>query len=568
MDKAILASRAAQVAELHHEDCRQARASILQARALDQMGMLDSSLVLLLEVGRILAHADCDSLLLMRHFIQLGSTFIGLEEFARTDSVSRLALRAWNPAWTETELRLALLNNLAVSLASRDSLAQLAADSVMHQLLAGARASGDAYWIEQTLANLGSLKGAMGDLDSARYYLGEAADMAVASRNYDAYVYLMINLSNLALETGDPRTALSRLDEAYGLARRFSRPEALASIHEVRAEIYESMGDYKRAYLAQDTFLVLNRELLNESRVKAVAEMNERYESERKARQIQQLQLEKLDFSLKNERITSARNSYFYSGVFALLLAIGLYSRLRFVRKSREAIQHQKEVSDSLLLNILPASVAEELKARGSAVARHYDAATILFSDFEDFTSISSKLTPDELVEEVNSYFKAFDRIIAHYRLEKIKTIGDAYMAAAGIEGISPASAADAVSAGLAMQAYVKRRNERQLERGYPMFSMRLGIHSGPVVAGIVGASKFQYDLWGDTVNTASRMEGLGETGRVNISEATYRLVHDHPGFLFTPRGLMDVKGKGNMSVYFAELAFPNGEMDELVRGA
>src|SRR5690606_27545652 len=104
-------------------------------------------------------------------------------------------------------------------------------------------------------------------------------------------------------------------------------------------------------------------------------------------------------------RITSARNGYLYSGLFALLLSVGLYSRLRFIRRSREAIQHQKDVSDSLLLNILPASVAEELKVRGSAVARHHDSATILFSDFQDFTSISSRLTPDELVEEVNSYF-------------------------------------------------------------------------------------------------------------------------------------------------------------------
>jgi class 3 adenylate cyclase len=352
------------------------------------------------------------------------------------------------------------------------------------------------------------------------------------------------------------------------MARRFSRPEALASIHEVRARIFESMGDYRRAYLAQDTFLALSRELLNEGRVKAVAEMNERYESERKARQIQQLELEKLDVTLTNARITSARNSYLFSGLFAMLLALGLYTRLRFVRRSRAALQHQKDVSDSLLRNILPASVAEELKERGTAIARHYDSATILFSDFEDFTAISSGLTPDELVEEVNSYFKAFDAIIAHYRLEKIKTIGDAYMAAAGIEGISNASAIAAVSAGLAMQAYVERRNDLQRQRGYPLFGMRLGIHSGPVVAGIVGASKFQYDLWGDTVNTASRMESLGETGRVNISEVTYRLVRDHPGFSFTPRGPMEVKGKGSMPLYFAELAFPDKEMDDLVRKA
>jgi class 3 adenylate cyclase len=247
-------------------------------------------------------------------------------------------------------------------------------------------------------------------------------------------------------------------------------------------------------------------------------------------------------------------------------LAGGLWSRLRYVRRSRAAIQQQMAVADGLLLNILPASVASELKSSGSARARQYPQATILFSDFQDFTFISSHMDPERLVSEVNTYFKAFDAITRHYGLEKIKTIGDAYMAAAGLDEISRATAVDAVRAALAMQAYVHLRTEEMLRQGMPVFEMRLGLHSGNVIAGVVGDSKFQYDLWGDTVNTASRMEGLGETGRVNISDSTYQLVRHEPAFSFHARGHLEVKGKGQMQLYFVSLAAADADMDRLLQ--
>ena len=163
--------------------------------------------------------------------------------------------------------------------------------------------------------------------------------------------------------------------------------------------------------------------------------------------------------------------------------------------------------SDELLLNILPAEVAEELKAKGHADAKHFDTVTILFTDFKGFTEASEKLTPQELVEELNTCFKAFDHIITARGIEKIKTIGDAYMCAGGLPDPKTSSPADVVHAALEMQTFMTSRKAERDAQGKPAFEMRVGIHTGPVVAGIVGVKKFQYDIWGDTVNTASRME-------------------------------------------------------------
>ncbi len=214
----------------------------------------------------------------------------------------------------------------------------------------------------------------------------------------------------------------------------------------------------------------------------------------------------------------------------------------------------EKKRSEDLLLNILPYDVAEELKDTGTAVAKQYDKVTILFSDFEDFTGASERLSPQALVGELNACFGAFDHIITAHGLEKIKTIGDSYMCVGGLPDPKSSTSADVVHAALEMQAFMAARKEERDELELPVFEMRLGIHTGPVVAGIVGVKKFQYDLWGDTVNTASRMESSGEVGSVNISGATYALVKDEPDLSFTPRGKVHAKGKGGMEMYFVRL--------------
>ena len=271
------------------------------------------------------------------------------------------------------------------------------------------------------------------------------------------------------------------------------------------------------------------------------------------------------------------RNVAFGVGAFVLLLAGGLYSRLRYVRKSKAIVEKEKDRSNNLLLNILPADIAEELKIHGKAEARDFDMVSILFTDFKGFTEASAKLSAQELVSEINTCFKAFDGIMEKHKIEKIKTIGDAYMAAGGLPVPTDDSVKNTVLAALEMQDFIEARKKTKEERGEAAFEMRVGIHTSPVVAGIVGVKKFQYDIWGDTVNTASRMESSGEVGKVNISQATYELLKDastssastgsaQPAlslskgggneiaeFVFEPRGKIQAKGKGEMEMYFVK---------------
>ena len=255
-------------------------------------------------------------------------------------------------------------------------------------------------------------------------------------------------------------------------------------------------------------------------------------------------ELERRTAEVNIQRERTRRNIFLFSGMGLLVFGVVVFRQRRRVQKALHR-------SDELLLNILPEEVAEELKTKGHADAKHFDNVTILFTDFKGFTEASERLSPQELVEELNTCFKAFDGIITARGIEKIKTIGDAYMCAGGLPVPSSSTPAGVVEAALEMQAFMIARKMERDALGKPAFEMRVGIHTGPVVAGIVGVKKFAYDIWGDTVNIASRMESSGEVGQVNISEATYALVKDMPGLTFTPRGKVQAKGKGEMEMFF-----------------
>jgi class 3 adenylate cyclase len=247
-------------------------------------------------------------------------------------------------------------------------------------------------------------------------------------------------------------------------------------------------------------------------------------------------------------------------GAFLLLLAGGLYTRVRYIRKSKATLQTEKDRSDNLLLNILPEEIAQELKEKGRADARDFEMVSILFTDFKGFTEQSAKLSAADMVNEINHCFEAFDHIIEKYKVEKIKTIGDAYMAAGGLPVPTDDSVTNTVLAALEMQSFITKRKAKMDAIGKPAFEMRVGIHTGPVVAGIVGVKKFQYDIWGDTVNTASRIESNGESGKVNISQATYELLKSteqgrSADFAFENRGKIKAKGKGEIKMWFVQLS-------------
>jgi class 3 adenylate cyclase len=224
--------------------------------------------------------------------------------------------------------------------------------------------------------------------------------------------------------------------------------------------------------------------------------------------------------------------------------------------RKKKRITKEKKRSDELLLNILPEEVAEELKAKGSAEAKQFDEVTVMFTDFKGFTQISEKLTPSELVAEIHTCFKAFDNIIDKYNIEKIKTIGDSFMCAGGLPVVNTTNARDVVYAAMEIQKFMQEHIQQRKNEGKEIFEIRIGIHSGPVVAGIVGVKKFAYDIWGDTVNIASRMESSGEAGKVNISGSTYELVKANPmafGFNCIHRGKIPAKNKGEIDMYFVE---------------
>jgi len=207
--------------------------------------------------------------------------------------------------------------------------------------------------------------------------------------------------------------------------------------------------------------------------------------------------------------------------------------------------------SDDLLLNILPETTANELKEHGKAKTRTYGLVTVMFTDFKDFTKVSEIVSPELLVEELDYCFSAFDSIIEKYNIEKIRTVGDAYICVGGMPVLTFTHAADTVQTAIDIRNFMLNRKREKENRGEIPFDIRIGIHTGPVVAGIVGVKKFVYDIWGDTVNIASRMESSSEAGKINISGSTYDLVKDR--FRCNYRGKIEAKNKGEIDMYFVE---------------
>lgn len=217
----------------------------------------------------------------------------------------------------------------------------------------------------------------------------------------------------------------------------------------------------------------------------------------------------------------------------------------------RRQLDVEKEKTDALLRNILPISVAEELKAEGKTEAKHHKEVGVMFIDFTGFTKISANLEPSELVNELHSCFSQFDMISEKYGIEKIKTIGDAYMCASGIPNFTKNHCENLLKAAFEMAAFTEERFREKTNSGIPYWQAKIGIHIGPAIAGVVGSRKFSYDIWGDTVNMASRMESNGSPGKINISEEVYQNLKANTTYHFEDRGKIEVKGKGEVSMYF-----------------
>lgn len=270
---------------------------------------------------------------------------------------------------------------------------------------------------------------------------------------------------------------------------------------------------------------------------------------------------DKQEQELKLNKANNFRNILLLVLGFAVLFVLLIFKRYKENQKQKlvleeknRIIEDERQRSDELLLNILPPAVATELKANGRAKAQSYASASVMFTDFKNFTTISEKLTPEELVTELDTYFKAFDFIISQYKLEKIKTIGDAYMCASGLsDRISTPT--NIVKAAIELQQFLNEMRIEKMRMGKPYFEARIGINTGPVVAGVVGVNKFAYDIWGDTVNIAARLQEACEPNHINIAESTHKEIQYT--FKCRYRGKMPAKNKGAIDMYYVEGVLP-----------
>jgi class 3 adenylate cyclase len=350
--------------------------------------------------------------------------------------------------------------------------------------------------------------------------------------------------------------------------------EARRKEDEVR--LLEAQQDADQAKLREQTLQALQaraqlrlaaQQLDAEKQSRVILELREKEQIERAQNQAdstqraQELERVQREQAYQTEQEASFRRFAYMLGLalFLILMVVGISwwfarrakrrveSQNRQIQQQKRELEEEKRKSDGLLRNILPDEIAAELKRSGQATPRLYESATVLFSDFVNFTRLSARLTPEQLIDELNECFLAFDEICERHGLEKIKTIGDAYMCAGGLPVPNDTHAADAVGAALEMAEWLKNRSNNNPDS--LLTEMRIGIHTGPVMAGVIGKNKFAYDIWGDAVNLAARLEEHGEPGRVNISGATADAVRHL--YQAEHRGQKDVHNKGQVDMYF-----------------
>lgn len=374
------------------------------------------------------------------------------------------------------------------------------------------------------------------DLDAKREIAGTLSNLAGAYIN----VYKTPNDSLPDSLHNKPRS----LDRALALLMKASDANAGvgdmytdAIIFQNLSDAYKLNGNYSEALHYQERYVQVKDSIFSE-------ENNARIEALGKQREedVKQKTIEMQTAQLKYQHVLN----YFYA---AGLVAVLLFSIL-IVYQYRNA-RRERSRSDKLLLNILPTHTANELKENGHSEARLYASVSVLFTDFVEFSKMTKRLPAKELVALIDHYYKAFDRIIKKHHLEKIKTIGDSYMAACGVPIEDPDHACQSVKAALEISEFVETEAKWRSSESLPFFHVRIGVNSGPVVAGIVGDSKFAYDIWGDTVNLASRMEASSEPGRVNISGSTYDLIKDV--YTCQHRGKIVIKHGTEIDMYYVD---------------
>ncbi len=386
------------------------------------------------------------------------------------------------------------------------------------------------------------------DYDKALDYANQAYEAAQSTDSKIEMSQASITRGEIYKKLYNSEKSLESYKEAEQIASLLETNKELSESYEGLAQTYAQRGNYKNAY----EFQLKNNEVKEVIRSSENDEMinNLRFQLDLEQKE-KEIEILNRDNALQEAEISRAgivQKFLLALGALMLIIISGVTYLYRFSQKTNKLLAEERNRFEKILLNILPKDTADELQEKGYVEAKKFDQTTVLFTDFKGFTAYSELMTPEDMVKSIDFYFSKFDEIIGRYNLEKIKTIGDAYMCAGGLPTKNRTNAKDAVLAALEILSFVKEVNENP-PAGVQPLEIRIGISTGKTVAGIVGTKKFQYDIWGSTVNIASRMESASDTGRINISDKTYELIKDE--IECTYRGEIEVKNGLKLKMYY-----------------
>ena len=397
------------------------------------------------------------------------------------------------------------------------------------------------------LTMLGEIEYEIGNQAQSIEYLNLAYQTAELRGQQWEIIQTLSALGKVYQKTNNSK-ALSIYKDAEILAKETEPNKALQDIYLGMSQTYASMGDYKNAFKNQELYLAQKDSLFNLETDDKIRGLQFDFDLAKKEDEIGLLEKEAEIQEFKEKR---QKNIILATGIalfLIVLFAISLYRRYKFTKETNLIIEKEKDRSEKLLLNILPEETAQELKEFGKVKAKRFDSVTVLFTDFVGFTAYAQNLEPEELVSSVDYYFSKFDAIMEKYDVEKIKTIGDAYMCVSGLPEPGNNDVFRAIQAAFEIVEFIEDSKKTKM-KDLTHFDVRIGVNTGSIVAGVVGTKKFAYDIWGDSVNVASRMETKSLPGKINVSEKTYELIKDVYDCEY--RGEIEVKNKGMMKMYF-----------------
>lgn len=398
------------------------------------------------------------------------------------------------------------------------------------------------------LMNMGKVYALQDSLDQAIEFHQAAVQSAEGKDARFQLVQALTGLADTYRKKAAYQLSLKHYQRAESIAREMKWNVELKDIYSGLSKTHAGLRNYEEAFRYQDLFNSVRDTLYNTESEQLMANVQFQFDLEKKEAEIELLKKDQALNQVTIKQAKTLRNFLFAMTGFLIIIIGGVYYQYRFAQKTNKVILAERNRAEEILLNILPYDTAQELKEKGYVQAKRFEKTTVLFTDFKEFTKIAESNSPENLVKSIDYYFTHFDEIISRYSLEKIKTIGDAYMCAGGLPVPNDSNPVDAVKAAIEIAAFVQSVKENRPEGILP-FDIRIGINTGPVVAGVVGTKKFQYDIWGDTVNVAARMESSSIPGKINISENIYRLIKDE--FECEYRGKIAAKDGEEFNMYY-----------------